>query len=304
MIKHILISLGTVVAAGTVHANLLAYEGFSGYTVDTAIETQTGGGSGWSNDWFPANPNATVDDNFLASGSSLSNGAFAGTGLSNAVGSTFYDVGDPGTQINPHNVIRRTMNTSFNGNTGGTFYYSFLVDGSSFNNGNIFRYSIEMDSATGRRIYLESLADGNLQYRVAGSPGGGSGNPQLTATTAASPFSGAGTYFIVGKVELTSGAGNLGDGLDNFYAQVYGTSDTVGLEPGSWTLSALGSSLDEVNEFNQISLISSDVNQYAFDELRVGTTWESVTGVPEPRTYAMLFGFFALGFVLWRRRRQ
>lgn len=304
MMKKLLLSLSAVAAAGTAQANLLAYEGFGGYTPGTAIETQAGGGSGWSTGWFPANTNATVDDYFLAGASSLSNGAFAGTGLSNAAGSTFYDVGDPGIAINPHNTIRRTMNTSFNGNTGGTFYFSFLVDGSSFANGNIFRYSIEMDSATGRRIYLENLADGNLQYRIAGAPGGGSGNPQLTATTAASPFSAAGTYFIVGKVELTSGAGNLGDGLDNFYAQVFADSDIVGMEPGSWTLSALGSSLNAVNEFNQVSLISSIANQYAFDELRVGTTWESVTGVPEPSTYALMFGCMAIGLAIWRRKQR
>jgi hypothetical protein len=266
-------------------ASPIVYEGFGSYAIDDPVETQATphGGTGWAGDWYPANANVTDDDYWYAGASSLSNGAYAGTGLPSAFGHTYYSVGEQ--VINAHNVIRRLMNTSFNGNTGGTFYFSFLVRGTVFD-ANVFRFSIESAENAGRRIYLESLGT-ELQYRVAGSPGGGSGNPQLTATTTSSPFTSAGTYFIVGKVELTSGAGNdgpndpstTGDGLDNFYAQVYTDTDTVSLEPTTWTLQALGSSLDNVNEFDTISLISSNVDQYAFDEIRVGLTWQDVTGI-------------------------
>ena len=43
-----------------------------------------------------------------------------------------------------------------------------------------------------------------------------------------------------------------------------------------------------------------------FDELRIGTTWDSVTtpnAIPEPSAYALLFGALSLGIVLLRRRQ-
>lgn len=43
-----------------------------------------------------------------------------------------------------------------------------------------------------------------------------------------------------------------------------------------------------------------------FDELRIGTTWDSVTpnAIPEPSAYATLFGALSLGMGLLRRRRD
>ena len=40
-----------------------------------------------------------------------------------------------------------------------------------------------------------------------------------------------------------------------------------------------------------------------FDELRIGTSWESVTPVPEPSTYALLIGSLVMLFVAVRRRK-
>jgi hypothetical protein len=40
------------------------------------------------------------------------------------------------------------------------------------------------------------------------------------------------------------------------------------------------------------------------DELRIGTTWASVTAIPEPSTYAAIAGVLALGLALWHRRRE
>jgi hypothetical protein len=43
-----------------------------------------------------------------------------------------------------------------------------------------------------------------------------------------------------------------------------------------------------------------------FDELRIGTTWDSVTepnAIPEPSAYALMFGALSLGVVLLRRRQ-
>ncbi|MGC9449933.1 MAG: PEP-CTERM sorting domain-containing protein [Oceanipulchritudo sp.] len=312
MMKKILLPLGALALAGTAQAALVAYEGFGGYTVDTPIETQTGGGSGWSNDWYPANANTTDDDYWYAGSSNLSNGAYSGTGLSSSAGSTYYSVGAQ--VINGHNVVTRNMTTAFDGNTGGTVYISYLVNGTAWDT-NVARLSLSMDQ-TGRFLEIDNGGTNgrNLQIEMRGSPGAAGGVPPVVATSASEVFNASGgTYFIVAKINLTSGVDsplgsgpfpyNTFNGEDTIQVKVYGDLDTVGLEPTTWDVEGI-QYWDSVNQFNAIELISSNVDQYAFDEIRVGTSWADVTAVPEPSTYALLFGFLALGFTMWRRKRN
>ncbi|MCC5804740.1 MAG: hypothetical protein JJU00_00300 [Opitutales bacterium] len=75
------------------------------------------------------------------------------------------------------------------------------------------------------------------------------------------------------------------------------TSDTI-----DW-----GDSINTINVGGQ-SIETTGGKEANWDDLRVSARsgqsgLEDVLGIPEPRVYAAIFGVFALGFVLWRRRR-
>lgn len=327
MIKKYLLLIGILAVAGSLNAQIIAYDGFGGLTPDVAIASQTSGGTGWGTvnggEWYDINSSVLPvpnSDQFVAQAGSLSNGAYAGTGLSSTPGSTYFKAG-PG--IGAHNVAYRNMATNFTGNSGGTFYFSYLVSGTAWDT-NVARLMIQDDSASGRRIEIQNGEVGGgggnkLMIETGGNPGGNAGNPQITTVGSSDVFDpSGGTYFIVGKVTLTSGVDspigpnngtspfpyNTFNGEDLVQVAIFSDTDTVGLEPGSgsWDLEAVAYWNDDIN-FDSIALVSSVVEQYAFDEIRVGTSWADVTAVPEPSTYALMFGFLALGLVMWRRQR-
>lgn len=81
-------------------------------------------------------------------------------------------------------------------------------------------------------------------------------------------------------------------------------------QPGTATTTFLGGNTNTGTSLTEISLLSIKAggsNQRSFgyiDEVRFGTSWDDVTpNVPEPSTYALALGLFALGGVLLLRRR-
>lgn len=101
------------------------------------------------------------------------------------------------------------------------------------------------------------------------------------------------------------------DGVDTFY--LFADPDLAGGEPviGSAVLTSSAFNFFDGGNIGSIqprfvdgsgSFASGDA--YTFDEIRVGTTFDSITSpIPEPGTYAMLSGLLALGAVMIRRRK-
>jgi hypothetical protein len=115
--------------------------------------------------------------------------------------------------------------------------------------------------------------------------------------TIGDPISLGDTYFIVIK-GISSAAGN-----DEFFALNYGPADSVPIaEPANanWHISVS----EAVNHiYNAIRLQLGTNASGEFDEIRVGTTWESVTVIPEPASLGLLV-IAGLGLPVWRRRRS
>lgn len=57
-----------------------------------------------------------------------------------------------------------------------------------------------------------------------------------------------------------------------------------------------------VTEFDEFAVFSQNARTYWLDDLSITTGNTNVSAVPEPSTYAALFGVLALGLVAWRRR--
>lgn len=113
--------------------------------------------------------------------------------------------------------------------------------------------------------------------------------------------------------EFTSFSSSLGNFLDTdlnllatnpleqIYIWVFNASDpNLATEYGIFTSTGWTSP----NDGGSLNMLSSEI-----DETKVGTTDEStptnylLTPVPEPAHFAVIFGLFGLGVVIWRRRR-
>ncbi|MEX0324908.1 MAG: PEP-CTERM sorting domain-containing protein [Puniceicoccaceae bacterium] len=151
-------------------------------------------------------------------------------------------------------------------------------------------------------------------------PSGSGTNPAETAVTSANNF-------LVnwrpdsGKIGLDSGGLNQGDAFSNL-ALTGGTNYVVVLEV-TFAAGADTSKLSVFAEGEDVGAVYSGFqttesftatgtlgalsfrmnNQTALGNFRMGTSLADVGVVPEPGTYALLFGFLSLGFVLYRRRR-
>jgi len=105
-------------------------------------------------------------------------------------------------------------------------------------------------------------------------------------------------YLIVGKIETAAGAG----ANDTISISIWQNGTSIGSEPVSWGATGLVDASDTDAEINRLYLTGSG-NVDQFDEIVFGNSFQDVTGVPEPSTYALIAGILTLGIIALRRRR-
>ncbi|WP_438481313.1 PEP-CTERM sorting domain-containing protein [Oleiharenicola lentus] len=262
--------LASVVFVGALNAQI-TYESFN-YTVGANLAGQT--------NWISANTGTApviASGNLSVTGLEASSGnsvSFAGGNFQEALGAVASV-------------------------TSGTVYYSLALNLSSL--------------PTGTATYSFALSTGGTNYAAAvwlrpatgGYEIGLSNRSNSAANYSSTLYTTGETVFLVGQYSFVAGAANDTSAL---WINPAPATFAAGSAPTA-TLTALGGTdMTAVTQFLLRGAAGSPAG--AFDELRVGTTWASVTpaaaaAIPEPSTYAAIFGGLALvGAVVYRRRSR
>jgi hypothetical protein len=276
--------------AAPVYAQLLSYDGFgSGYTAGPAIG-QPYQGTGY------------------AAGGAWNNNAFADGGLSHPKLLTTPGVHVVRTTDDMEGVLDRSPGGPFaqaglvgtNGNIGGagvsgTLYYSFLgreIDG----NGSGWAGFNLWQTTPDREQFGIGNPGGPDYYGIYHNDSGG----EPAITDPAVVIDGE-THFFVGRVDYTADGHDMHtawldpDPALSEAAQPANIKHSAGTRPG------------QENDGFDVYRMRGDnaTGHWEFDEVRFGTTWESVTPIPEPTSCALAtFALAATTLALVRRRRH
>jgi len=288
-------------------ADLLIYEPFD-YTSGAAVIGQTDPYAINSPTWARAGTAATTVHQ-ISSGSLIAPTGFPG-GFGNS--------GDmKGVDFNEYN----RLNLPLEYGASATIYYSLLLNVPTTNglttahsNANANNDGlVALNNSTGTGTKPNTWA-GELSIRIGGSAGtGGAGTFNLgirASTTAASTtfwsadLAPGQTYLVVASFTQGATPGTGGSSPLWINPTSFGGSAPAadGSTAGTYSTSATSDHTDSLIIGAGIAAGAAP-NDTTLDEIRVGTTWASVTTVPEPSTLA-LAGLGLAGVVAWHRRRQ
>lgn len=266
MKKILLTAALAVIGAIGAQAQLLVYDGFN-YT---------------SSGTLAGNSNADIAWSALNSGTAptIASGSLSVSGLQAPTGNS---VSFPGG--NSQEVLGTYASVS-----SGTVYYSLAFQVSSISSA----------------AYIFGLATGNTNYGAtvwARSATGGfnlglSNRSNSTETYDTTVLSLNTTYFLVASYEFVTGTGN---DISSLWIAPSSASFGSGTAPTPTLTATGGTDMTAFTQFLQRGAAAGNAAGI-FDELRIGTTWASVTPVPEPTTTAMLGGLGAMVWVMRRRR--
>jgi hypothetical protein len=269
----------TLIAATSLHATLIAYEGFNyspGLANDALINTAPNGGSGFTTGFTSANVN------YLDTG--LSHPGLISIGIGGAM------------KFDPSDTLtERAWGSPTSAPADGTYWYSFAFKPDSGGRGtfNIMSSTLSSNGQNGVGLRLDNETNnssGTSLRLKALSPSAGE----------SSPFTVNGgygaTYFIVGRITLDS---------------TLGSSNRIWINPTS-NVAPLDTDSNSVSvSFNvaDTATVRPSLGGRMFggggtlmeDEIRIGTTAGDVMAIPEPS--ASMLGLLGSAFLIRRRRR-
>lgn len=178
----------------------------------------------------------------------------------------------------------------------GAFQLSSAIDFDA--NGEVyFSFLYRRPTASGSLGLISFNSGATEKARAFQTAGGGSVNASIgdTLSGTGNAFPGTGDMLVVGRI-VTAAAGN-----DTLTLQITPSSGTVPVTFTATTGVASAVTTGTADWVYFWNFGNADSTGAYFGEFRLGTTYAAV--IPEPRTYAALFGLLALGFVIWRRRK-
>lgn len=253
------------VLAQSIQAELLVHEGFD-YGATAAIDGTCNGGVGFSGAWSSTTP---ID---LSSSS-----------LAYPAGGSLTSVGGAASDLAVGGLAYRMLANPIEFDSDQTLYTSFLFK--HFEGGwKGLRLGVDgaYDHADNLNTGITSSGSWLLAWRVYASVGTWGPTPGTT-------------YLVTEKLVLREGATP-----DDWYVKIYSPTDTIGSEPTTWDLHG---SYGLSGSYDRIWLDEKSDARGAFDEIRIGTTWADVTGVPEPSAIVMVLSMLC-GMLIYAWRRK
>lgn len=261
------VSLLGMVLISSLRAQITSYEGFN-YTVAQTLEAQA--------DWAPANTGTAP---------TIVSGSLSVAGLQSSTGNS---VSLPGGNYQEVLGSLSTYNS-------GSVYYSFALNLTSAPTGAAYSFALSTGGTNyGAVVWLQASGAG---YNLGLSNRSSGVTPTYDTTVLALNT----TVFVVGRYTFNAGVTNDTSAL--WINPSSGTFEDVSAPTPTLT-SATGTDLTAVTQFLIRGAAGSPAG--VFDELRVGTTWASVTtsAIPEPSTASVLAGGLVLAGVVMQRRRR
>lgn len=284
-------------SAAVSHATLITYEGFD---YSTGPLDDNNGGTSWKEPWDVQSNNTQYnvsDSSPLSFGSLVTNGNYmnGGGSFTNAgrrVLANFLSDWD-----NAGRVSAPFLDEALDqGVVWGSFLLRINSDITSWDNMIITFQgdnNIPWDQTTANGARIVTTGGGTKTFEIKEGSAGSTVTTGITAATGT-------TYLFVTKWELS-----LTAGANNFYLWIFDNPSNVTLGgsdllTGTADASLTGLNTEDLRFKNWAFYLDNAVDRISVDELRLGTTFASVTPVPEPATAAMLLG--GAGFLILRRR--
>ena len=273
----------SLLLAGHLSATILAVDSFD-YT-DGAGLSGLNGGSGWAGAWSNPGTDAVIANPGLDyTDVDAAYTAFSSTG--NAVDAS----GAPNNRRLLDTAASGTFDNAGLVGTGGDIGGSGVSSGSLY--GSVLLSSPDF-TAAGTRVLMEFGPTTSDPFRIQQNGGGAnfeitdlSNNNLGTGSLAAS----GSDVLLVWRMDF--GAGSANDDI------------TVWMSPTSESSSSISLSSTRDIAFDRLTMRGVGAsNDYTYDEIRFGTTFNDVVPVPEPSAVALMFSAIATGVVFVRRRR-
>src|SRR3954470_12538965 len=278
--------LAIVTQTTQIEAALFSYEGFDYSNTGSPLLNGRNGGTGWAGPWTFTGVAATNNAGFNVSqdDTSLNTNAYPFTPVGDRVLAAGAGTGANSAQAD------RLLATPFDLSVEGNVMYASLLfrkdtgPATSSDNMEFTFLANTLTTSVGVPIRVGSTSAERFFVFDGGSV--------PTSATFRDVTLGQ-TYFVVLKVEAHAGT------TPNVYSAVtYTNGETVpSTEPAVWP-GVRNSSVSNAL-LDGVRLWIGTVTSGQFDEIRIGNTWASVTGVPEPSSMALL----AVGGVAFRGRR-
>ncbi len=277
----------SVIGGSIAHATLISHESFSGYTAGELPSTISPAVGGYTGNWTDID---FGDQEPAVTAGSLTYADPLYLGSSGDRVTVPVNPGGGEIEANDSGRVFRLLDSSLavTNATVGTRYLSFL-----------FQSGVETGATTYQMLdlYNTNTSDANRNFTAGLTMNGGNtgsvydfGVTETYANTGVAANTAVHLFVVRFDLSATAGADSVTVWID----PTLGAGDPIG-----------GTSISgKTIQFDRLGFSDYDGNSAAWDEIRWGTTFDSVTAVPEPSAFAALVGLACLSAVGLRRRRS